>query len=490
LNKIKKSYLIFNMPLLIFYMVLSVSVNAATLEVGNGKTYARIQSAIADASPEDTVLVYDGIYAGSINLFGKAITVVSVNGPDVTKIDGYDQDSVVTFEGSGQVLDGFTIIGGVHCGYFSSPTINNCIISGNPDFGISIVLASASITKCTISGNTGIGITFGNTGGGCTISNCTISGNSEGGVSIALADPIITNCTISGNSKFGIRLAESSATISNCTISGNTGNGIYCSNYTSPTITNCSISGNTGCGIYSHYGSPRLNSCTISGNTGSGIYGEEAAFVTLKNSILWENSSKEIILMGSSSIAATYSNVPGGWEGIGNIDSNPQFVNAAGGDYHLAAGSPCIDSGTSDGAPATDMEGTPRPQGPGYDMGVNEYIVPDTTTAPTVITLAFFATIAGNNRIALRWRTESENQNTGFNLYRAESENGEFYKINTSLIPAYGSPTHGADYEFVDTNVQNRKMYYYKLEDIDLNGKSSYHGIVSSTPRWLYGFVE
>ena len=55
----------------------------------------------------------------------------------------------------------------------------------------------------------------------------------------------------------------------------------------------------------------------------------------------------------------------------------------------------------------------------------------------------------------------------------------------TSLIPAQGSSTQGASYEFVDTDVKNRKTYYYKLEDIDLNGTSTMHGPVSATPRLL-----
>ena len=55
------------------------------------------------------------------------------------------------------------------------------------------------------------------------------------------------------------------------------------------------------------------------------------------------------------------------------------------------------------------------------------------------------------------------------------------------LIPAQGSSTQGASYEFVDDGVQNRKTYYYKLEDIDLNGKSTMHGPVSATPRLIYG---
>lgn len=50
------------------------------------------------------------------------------------------------------------------------------------------------------------------------------------------------------------------------------------------------------------------------------------------------------------------------------------FVNAAGGDYHLRAGSPAIDRGTSAGAPPYDFEGQARPSGSGVDIGHDEYV--------------------------------------------------------------------------------------------------------------------
>ncbi len=115
-------------------------------------------------------------------------------------------------------------------------------------------------------------------------------------------------------------------------------------------------------------------------------------------------------------------------------------------------------------------------------------IQPTTTTTeqPTAIELSFFNVTPKAGRVILEWSTESEIDNAGFNLFRSESENGNYIKINTSLIPAKGSSTQGAFYEFVDTNVQNRKTYYYKLEDIDLNGTSTMHGPVSATPRLIY----
>ena len=123
--------------------LITVTADAATLEVGEGKTYASIQAAINDADTGDTVLVHDGTYVENINFLGKIITVKSVNGADSTIIDGNSSGSVVTFnsgEGSGSILDGFTILkgngnwgGGIRC-FSSSPTITNCIISGNTGY--------------------------------------------------------------------------------------------------------------------------------------------------------------------------------------------------------------------------------------------------------------------------------------------------------------------------------------------------------------------
>lgn len=53
---------------------------------------------------------------------------------------------------------------------------------------------------------------------------------------------------------------------------------------------------------------------------------------------------------------------------------NPLFVNVAGGDFHLRAGSPCIDRGTALSQVTNDLDGVGRPQGPRYDIGAYEYV--------------------------------------------------------------------------------------------------------------------
>jgi len=74
-----------------------------------------------------------------------------------------------------------------------------------------------------------------------------------------------------------------------------------------------------------------------------------------------------------SVLAVTYSDVQGGISGEGNVAADPLFRYPAGGDYRLREESPCVDTGTSQGAPPDDVKGIPRPIGDGYDMGAHEF---------------------------------------------------------------------------------------------------------------------
>jgi hypothetical protein len=54
-----------------------------------------------------------------------------------------------------------------------------------------------------------------------------------------------------------------------------------------------------------------------------------------------------------------------------NLSADPQYA-AYPNDLHLGADSPCLDSGTSAGAPPTDSDGNARPAGEGFDIGAYE----------------------------------------------------------------------------------------------------------------------
>lgn len=111
-----------------------------------------------------------------------------------------------------------------------------------------------------------------------------------------------------------------------------------------------------------------------------------------------------------------------------------------------------------------------------------------TTQEPqTIITLASFSSIPGNKMVTLKWVTESEAENAGFNVYRVESANESYIKLNSSLVPAQGTSISGGTYTFIDNDVVNRTTYYYKLEAIDIHGVATVHGPVSATPLFLHG---
>jgi hypothetical protein len=120
-------------------------------------------------------------------------------------------------------------------------------------------------------------------------------------------------------------------------------------------------------------------------------------------------------------------------------------------------------------------------------MALEECQNPTTTTAPpTNVELSVLNAEPSNKKIMLRWKTETEKDNAGFNIWRADN----FVKVNKALIPASGSSTAGSEYDFVDQWVLNGKRYFYLLEDIDTNGISTFHGPVKAVPRWIYEVVK
>ena len=305
--------------------------SAATLEVGPNKTYSAIQSAISDATNEDTVLVYDGTYIENINFLGKALSVKSVNGAESTIIDGNENGHVVTFntnEGLDSVLEGFTIMhgkgtapygqydgGGIY-GVGVSPIINSCVIKSNSaqvgGGGVYLYNSSPRFNNCTITENwTTTEVDFGpgglmlissDTTSFPTLTNCSISSNHGGysGGGIYCSQATLINCTIrncSAENRFG-GLELSSSTMTNCTISGNSSasgsGGIRAYN---SHVNNCIITGNStyygaGGGIYSV--NSYINNCIITGNSagygaGGGIYSVNSH---INNCIITGNRAK------------------------------------------------------------------------------------------------------------------------------------------------------------------------------------------------------
>ncbi len=93
-------------------------------------------------------------------------------------------------------------------------------------------------------------------------------------------------------------------------------------------------------------------------------------------------------------------------------------------------------------------------------------------------------------RIIVEWTTATEINTAGFNLYRGESEQGPFVKVNDQLIAASPDAVTGGKYRFEDASVQAGKTYYYQLEDIEYGGASARHGPLIITAPGGVGVTE
>ncbi|NLO31741.1 MAG: PASTA domain-containing protein, partial [Candidatus Hydrogenedentes bacterium] len=129
---------------------------------------------------------------------------------------------------------------------------------------------------------------------------------------------------------------------------------------------------------------------------------------TATNCILWGNSPNDVFELPNAAYqtSVSYSCLSTAYDGTGNIVGNPDFVNPSAGDFRLRSTSPCINTGTSDGAPAADILGRSRPQGAVLDMGAYEHIPQDDNDAvePPVL-LRVDCASAAVNPDGLSWAT-------------------------------------------------------------------------------------
>jgi len=175
----------------------------------------------------------------------------------------------------------------------------------------------------------------------------------------------VYNCAFSGNRAYDGGVAyQGNWIVNNCTFSGNIADYYYngaVASYGNWSATNCVFSGNSG-SVMSNSTLTAVN-CTFN-NSGYAVYNGTVLGI---NSIFWGTSQTICQTNGT----LKYCDYQGSWGGTLTTPeciSRPPMLKA---DLRLNPSSPCIGTGTGEGAPAKDKDGNTRKSPP--DIGAYEF---------------------------------------------------------------------------------------------------------------------
>jgi len=110
----------------------------------------------------------------------------------------------------------------------------------------------------------------------------------------------------------------------------------------------------------------------------------------------------------------------------------------------------------------------------------------DKGDASLPIELASFEAFYNRDEIVLKWVTESEINNEGFEIFKSENEQSGNYVLISSYrtnegLQGQGNSTTRHQYSFIDRRILPEQIYWYKLADVDYNGNRTFHGPVNAS---------
>lgn len=366
-----------------------------------------IQSALDVSGGGDRIVVEAGTY-GAVTV-SNAVYLMGYRGPAETIIDGRGSERAVTMS-QGGTLEGFTVRNGVSdaCGGISADggavvrdvVVENC----QADMGGGVCLSGGSVAenvvvrenaasyaggliasetstvvRCKIEGNTAV-----HDGGGVFLEgesrmegSVVRSNAAVRGAGAYVEESEMTWCEMVGNTATdaGGGAFAVKATFNNNVLQGNraaSGGGLFAQDTDGH---DCLVTGNaasSGSGVWAE-GDGQLWNFTVADNAGTGAGVALRGTTLLGNSIVWENAGGNLdTAVGTEVRYSCAEPVP---EGEGNFTASPAFVG--GGDYHLRAGSPCVDAGENQSwmLEACDFDGQHRliagEEGDGRDIWVD-----------------------------------------------------------------------------------------------------------------------
>jgi hypothetical protein len=339
--------------------------------------YPTLQAAIDAAVDGDVIDVAPCTYREHIDFHGKTVTLAALSGPSDTILDGGGTGVVVTArkgERRGTGLTGFTISGGMAAGQGAAVFVD---------------LAKLRLENVVITGSTGASLVYGHSGD-LEMSNVVFTGNTISVLTGAainvfrgslVASHLTADCT---GGHDAIYIGHGSAMIDYATLSCPTGNAVFYLHSTGRLMRSRldgmmksdNESGHPedvvfmendvfkgGRGIYVHEGMAvvknsyiegtlnmaTVQAATIEGNVMTGTTCAILADVTTAPFVPAYNDFWAVSSQSCNGAVFVGTN--------GNFVGDPKFVDAAGGNYTLGAGSACIDAGP-DAAVMRDVDGT------------------------------------------------------------------------------------------------------------------------------------
>ena len=390
-----------------------------------------------------------------------------------------------------------------------STTMHYCTVEYGGDFNISCASASPTIQHCIIRNSggdlAGVGITTSGSAAQPLISCSTITNNKIGVYATSNANPTIVDCSITANTTSGVSNTTSAITIdaennwwgSSDGPSGvGPGSGDAVSNYVDYTPFRTAFDSCLETIVLSPasetnlVGSQHTVTATVEDESAEPIEGIVVSFNITSGPHAGGNVTDTTDANGEATFTYT-----GTLEGTDTIEASfvdfhgrTRTSNAVTKTWEAAATPTPTPSPSPSPEPTPSLSPEPSPTPtvkptatyvptPTPEPSPSPTPQPSPTEPPTAIELTEFkARVANGGTVILKWRTATEVDNAGFNIYRAEQRNGSYAQINNTLIPAKGNATSDARYRYEDT--PDAGTYYYKLEDVDYNGVSTMHGPV------------
>ncbi len=382
-----------------------------------------IQDAINAANSGEKIFVTNGFYgfSSSSNIVSVnfPLSLISMSGPAQTIIDGGGTTPCV-YLADGSLLSGFTVTngtstqsgGGILC-QSTNVVITNCVVTGSYADVQGGGVYGGVLLNCSLIHNSAAGLSgpqnylAGGAASSSVLSNCVVTGNLTGDHSALYGQGAgLVNCT-----------ADRCVITNNSSLYSGAGGAAY------STLNNCLVANNFAGGWGGGAINSTLNNCTVVSNTVQYSSGAGVHTCTVNNSIIYDNilvlnidgtTDQTNHALSTLNYSCT---TPMPTNGTGNITNPPQFMNEAGGDFHLYPGSPCINAGNNASTIGTlDLDGNTRIVNTTVDIGAFEFLeLPFITSQPISQSvffsdpLSFSVTAFGNAAFSYQWRFNGTN---------------------------------------------------------------------------------